>query len=45
MCVILLISCATNPKVNEPKVDDPAMLEFPGIKWGATPEEVKTALV
>ena len=44
VCVILLISCATNPKVNEPKVDDPTLLEFPGVKWGMTPEEVKTAL-
>lgn len=44
VCVILLISCATNPKASKPKVDDPTLLEFPGIKWGATPEEVKTAL-
>ena len=26
------------------KVDDVSMLELPGIKWGASPEEVKTAL-
>ena len=44
VCVILLISCATNPKVTELKVDDPAMLEFPGLKWNATPEEVKENL-
>ena len=44
VCAILLISCATNPKASEPKVDNPQLLEFPGIKWGATPEEVKTAL-
>ena len=44
VCVILLISCATNPKWTEPKVDDPAMLEFPGLKWNATPEEVKENL-
>ena len=24
--------------------DDPSLLEFPGVKWGMTPEEVKTAL-
>ena len=44
VCAILLISCATNPKASELKVDNPKLLEFPGIKWGATPEEVKTAL-
>lgn len=44
VCVILLISCATNPKASKPKVDDPTLLEFPGIKWGATMEEVKEAL-
>lgn len=44
VCVVTLISCAANPKLSEPKVDDPSLLEFPGIKWGATPEEVKEAL-
>ena len=51
VCVILLISCATNPKVTIPTGDGPAvedsqaaLLEFPGLKWGMTPEEVKTAL-
>ena len=44
VCAILLISCATNPKASKPKVDDPTLLEFPGIKWGATMEEVKEAL-
>lgn len=44
VCAILLISCATNPKWTEPKVDDPTLLEFPGIKWGATMEEVKETL-
>jgi hypothetical protein len=28
----------------ESKVNDPSLLEFSGIKWGATPEEVKAAL-
>ena len=49
VCVILLISCATNPKVNDAtavdlQVNDPAMLEFPGVKWFVTPEELKEAL-
>ena len=44
VCVVTLISCAANPKLSEPKVDDPSLLEFPGIIWGATPEEVKEAL-
>lgn len=64
VCVILLISCATNPKVTNPtgdepavdttaatnpvedelKVGDPSMLELPGMKWGATLEEVKAVL-
>lgn len=64
VCTILLISCATNPKVTIPtgddpavdttaatnpvedelKVGDPSMLELPGMKWGATPEEVKAVL-
>ena len=26
------------------QVDDPSLLEFPGLKWGMTPEEVKAAL-
>ena len=49
VCTILLISCATNPKVNKTttvdlQVNDPAMLEFPGVKWFVTPEELKEAL-
>ena len=51
VCVILLISCATNPTVNDTTADDPAvedsraaLLEFPGLEWGMTPEAVKTAL-
>ena len=44
VCGVTLISCAANPKLSEPKVDDPSLLEFPGIKWGATMEEVKKAL-
>ena len=51
VCVILLISCATNPKVTIPTGDEPAvedsqaaLLEFPGLKWNMTPEEVKNAL-
>ena len=44
VCAILLISCATNPKWTEPELDGPTMLEFPGIKWGMTVDEVKAAL-
>lgn len=33
-----------NANVAALKVDDVSMLELPGIKWGASPEEVKTAL-
>ena len=41
--LVLLITCLTacTPIA---KVDDVSLLEFPGIKWGATPEEVKAAL-
>ena len=73
VCVILLISCATNPKVNDTTtdatVDEPVAdttaaadptenttpaepvrtaegfrMEIPGLKWGATPEEIRAAL-
>lgn len=49
VCVILLISCTTNPKVNDTTADElqvgnPAMLEFPGVKWFVTPDELKEAL-
>ena len=64
VCVILLISCTTNPKVTIPtgddpavdttattnpveeelKVGDPALLELPGMKWGDTPETIKSVL-
>lgn len=64
VCVILLISCTTNPKVTTPtgddpavdttvttnpvedelKVGDPSMLELPGMKWGDTPETIKSVL-
>ena len=42
--VLMLVSCVANPRLSEPKVDDVTLLEFPGVKWGATPEEVKEAL-
>lgn len=42
--VLMLVSCMANPRLSEPKVDDISLLEFPGVKWGATPEEVKEAL-
>ncbi|MBQ5797122.1 MAG: hypothetical protein IIW15_03725, partial [Firmicutes bacterium] len=42
--VLMLVSCMADPRLSEPKVDDVTLLEFPGVKWGATPEEVKEAL-
>ena len=47
VCAILLISCATNPNVTgtgNDKVKSEDLLEIPGMKWGATVEEVKAAL-
>lgn len=43
LILILLVTClpACSKEVN---VDDPTMLELPGIKWNSTPEEVKEAL-
>ena len=44
LCIVVAVCFLTNPKTPGPEVDDPTMLEFPGLKWGMTPEEVKTAL-
>ena len=43
LSLIILILCLTACG-KELTVDDPTMLELPGIKWGATVEEVKQAL-
>ena len=39
---LFLTACSTNTP--DPVVGDPALLEFPGLKWGMTPEEAKDAL-
>ena len=44
LCVVVAVCFLTNPKDKGPQVGNPKMLEFPGVKWGMTPEEVKTAL-
>ena len=41
VCVILLSGCAANPKLRKPDV---ALMEFPGVRWNASPEEVVKAL-
>lgn len=42
--VICLFLTACSIKPSELTVDDSALLEVPGLKWGMTPEEVKEAL-
>ena len=46
--IILLILClfltACSINTPDPVVGDPALLEFPGLKWGMMPDEVKDAL-
>ena len=44
LCIVVAVCFLTNPKTPGPEVDDPTMLEFPGLKWGMTVEEVKEAL-
>ena len=48
LCIILLTLClcltACSNNTPDLVVGDPALLEFPGLQWGMTPEEVKDAL-
>ena len=44
LCAVVAVSFLTNPKDYSPEVGNPKMLEFPGVKWLATPEEVIAAL-
>ena len=41
VCVILLSGCAANSKLRKPDV---ALMEFPGVRWNTSPEEVVKAL-
>ena len=41
LCIVVAVCFLTDPKEAKPDV---SILEFPGLKWGMTPEEVKTAL-
>ena len=44
LCIVVAVCFLTNPVNKTLKVDNPALLEFPGVKWLATPEEVIAAL-
>lgn len=44
LLVLSLYSTSLCACTNKHLVDNAALLEFPGLKWGATPEEVKTIL-
>ena len=41
LCIVVAVCFLTDPKEAKPDV---SLLEFPGLKWGMTPEEVKAAL-
>jgi len=44
LCIVVAVCFLTNPKDYGPEVGDPKLLEFPGINWGSTPEEVIAGL-
>ena len=44
LCIVVAVCFLTNPKDNGPQVGNPKMLEFPGVEWFVTPDELKEAL-
>ena len=44
LCIVVAACFLTNPVSQKYQVDDVSLLEFPGLKWGMTPEEVIEAL-
>ena len=44
LCIVVAVCFLTNPVNRIENIDNPALLEFPGVKWLATPEEVIAAL-
>ena len=44
LCIVVAVCFLTNPVNQIENIDNPALLEFPGVKWLATPEEVIAAL-
>ena len=44
LCVVVAVCFLTNPKDKGPQVGNPQMLEFPGVEWFVTPDELKEAL-
>lgn len=44
LLIFTLLALCMSACKEEVSVDDPTMLELPGIKWNSTPEEVKSAL-
>ena len=44
LCVVVAVWFLANPKDYGPEVGNPQMLELPGVKWFATPDEVKETL-
>jgi len=44
LCIVVAVCFLTNPKDYGPEVGNPKRLEFPGIQWFVTPDELKEAL-
>ena len=44
LCIVVAVCFLTNPKDYGPEVGNPQMLEFPGVEWFVTPDELKEAL-
>ena len=44
ICIVVAVCFLTNPKGYGPEVGNPQMLEFPGVEWFVTPDELKEAL-
>ena len=44
LCIVVAVCFLTNPKDYGPEVGNPKLLEFPGIQWFVTPDELKEAL-
>ena len=44
LCIVVAVCFLARPRDYGPTVGNPQMLELPGVKWFATPDEVKEAL-
>lgn len=44
LCIVVAVCFLTNPVNQIENIDNPALLEFPGVEWFVTPEELKESL-